>query len=156
MTTQSLWGPTDSGPTSNLDSSRKFLEELWEIALKANPSLTVEMFDALLDKSIKMLEEEKPKFDTTHVAFREFLLEALNAGTVSVTFRKVTGNKDIRTMLCTRNQEQIGKAGKGGGGVAPSSNEDPMKDTNVRVFDLDVAGWRSFRWDTIIDYCLEE
>lgn len=134
-----------------------FIEELWGVAKTANPFITVPVFEALLDSAIDMIDQhnETKKVDTTHRAFKEFLTEALNEGPVSVTFRKVSDGK-TRVMLCTRNQYTIAehqkKFGQPGGGSA-TTNE---TGEHLKVYDLEQHGWRSFRWDSIITYCLEE
>lgn len=87
----------------------------------------------------------------THPEFKTFLKDSLNAGSVSVTFTKVDGTK--RVMLCTRNPGKI---------TAQYTKENKTdsviteSETAIRVFDLEKSAWRSFKWASIIEFCIEE
>jgi hypothetical protein len=79
---------------------------------------------------------------------RQLLLDALYAGPITVSFTKVNG--DRRDMLCTlkkdllpiRPEPKTDKTDK------PARKENP----NVQsVWDLTAKGWRSFRWENIIE-----
>ena len=71
------------------------------------------------------------------------LLEALQKGQVTVTFKKIdTG--DIRVMPCTL-QPEILKAN----GVTIDINYSPTDMEAFPVWSLDKGAWRSFRLDTV-------
>ena len=64
-----------------------------------------------------------------------------------IEFTKVNG--DYRKMICTLNESVVPKAEK----------EDPLSQKKVRavnpevcvVYDVNAKGWRSFRWDSVIE-----
>jgi|TARA_R100000541_G_scaffold54377_3_gene62864 hypothetical protein len=78
-------------------------------------------------------------------SFHEYKL-ALEQGECSVSFMKVSGEE--RTMRCTLKKSMIPNASK----------SDPLSQTKIRelsekvipCWDLDAAGWRSFRVDNVI------
>jgi len=78
---------------------------------------------------------------------RNEILDALHKGDVIVEFTKVNG--DYRKMICTLNESVVPKAEK----------EDPLSQKKVRavnpevcvVYDVNAKGWRSFRWDSVIE-----
>ena len=71
---------------------------------------------------------------------RTELNEALQ-GEVRVTFTKVDGTE--RVMLCTQNPDLMNIA-------MAEYNEDPRPQTdNVRVYDVEASGWRSFNIPTV-------
>ena len=66
---------------------------------------------------------------------REVVLEMLRKNIMVVTFTKVDGTE--RTMRCTLLPEYV-----------PVPQGQPMKEStaqNISVWDVDAAGWRSFR-----------
>ena len=73
--------------------------------------------------------------------------QQLREGEVAVEFTKVNG--DYRKMICTLNESVVPKAEK----------EDPLSQKKVRavnpevcvVYDVNAKGWRSFRWDSVMD-----
>ena len=75
------------------------------------------------------------------------ILENLRNGEVTVTFTKVNGDK--RVMTCTLNESVIPK---------PEKTE-PLTQKKVRainpevcsVWDVNAKGWRSFRWDNVVE-----
>ena len=78
---------------------------------------------------------------------RNEILNALKQGDVIVEFTKVNG--EYRKMICTLNES-----------VVPSAEKtDPLSQKKVRsvnpevcvVYDVNAKGWRSFRWDSVID-----
>lgn len=88
------------------------------------------------------MNESQPKVDQSE------LKELLHGDKdVCVTFTKRDGTS--RTMRCTTAEGRIpaDKAPKGTGTVAVS-------DAVQRVFDCEVQAWRSFRWDSVIEYKL--
>lgn len=70
------------------------------------------------------------------------LLEALGKGVVTVTFTKSDGSE--RTMRCTRASSYIPLE------HAPKSDtsKEEIVD-NIRVFDVEKQGWRSFNFSTL-------
>jgi len=71
---------------------------------------------------------------------RTELNEALQ-GKVRVTFTKADGTE--RAMLCTQNPDLMNIA-------MAEYNEDPRPQTdNVRVYDIEAGGWRSFNIPTV-------
>ena len=70
------------------------------------------------------------------------LLEALGKGVVTVTFTKRDGTE--RTMRCTRSTSYIPLE------QAPKSDTSKEEITdNIRVFDVENQGWRSFNFSTL-------
>jgi len=73
--------------------------------------------------------------------------QQLKEGEVVIEFTKING--DYRKMTCTLSKDIIPKATK----------KDPLTEEKVRkinpevcvVYDTNANGWRSFRWDTLID-----
>lgn len=78
----------------------------------------------------------------------QFYLSLLKVNICSVTFIKVNG--DTRVMRCTLNPSVIP--------VSEYSEDKLKEDTEtqgaskdvIRVYDLEVMGWRSFRVDSVI------
>ena len=68
------------------------------------------------------------------------LLESLSEGRVTVLFTKKNGTD--RTMICTRNIDMIDEEYHPKGIMIESDN-------NIRAFDLEKNGWRSFNFDTV-------
>lgn len=68
------------------------------------------------------------------------LLESLSEGRVTVLFTKKNGTD--RTMICTRNIDMIDEEYHPKGTMIESDN-------NIRAFDLEKNGWRSFNFDTV-------
>jgi len=74
---------------------------------------------------------------------RAKLLEALQKGQVTVTFKKIdTG--ELRIMPCTLNPDAL-KAN----GVTSTINYSPNEMEAFPVWSLDKNAWRSFRLDTV-------
>lgn len=79
---------------------------------------------------------------------KDDLKSKLASGLVKVKFTKVNGEE--RTMVCTLNDEI----------VPPATKEDPLTQKKVRavneevqvVYDVEKDGWRSFRWDNLVEY----
>jgi len=77
---------------------------------------------------------------------KEDVKSALKTETLSVVFKKVSGEK--REMNCTLSESV----------VPPATKTDPMSQKKIRklneevcsVWDVDNSGWRSFRWDSVI------
>lgn len=73
------------------------------------------------------------------------LLASLGAGIVTVVFTKKDGT--ARTMKCTRNMTLVESEHH------PKSSTEDETD-NVRVFDLENQGWRSFNFTSITQITL--
>lgn len=79
---------------------------------------------------------------------KDDLKSKLQSGLVQVKFTKVNGEE--RTMVCTLNDDI----------VPPATKEDPLTQKKVRaineevqvVYDVEKDGWRSFRWDSLVEY----
>jgi hypothetical protein len=72
------------------------------------------------------------------------ILSALSTEKVQVIFTKLTGER--RVMNCTKNTQFIPPS------QLPAVNEANMGTDYVRVFDLDINEWRSFRKSSVISY----
>ena len=68
------------------------------------------------------------------------MLELLHAGQCTVTFTKTTGEQ--RVMKCSLNSADLPITESKGSGRAENAN-------TIRVWDLEKAGWRSFRVDSV-------
>ena len=73
------------------------------------------------------------------------LLNALSKGTVTVTFQKVNQD-EIRVMPCTLNEKVLTANGQK---ITPASEEVIH---HTAVWSIDSAGWRSFRFDTVVGW----
>ena len=75
------------------------------------------------------------------------ILGNLKTGEVVVTFTKVNGDK--RVMTCTLNEAVL----------PPAKKDEPLTQKKVRainpevcsVWDVNAQGWRSFRWDNVVE-----
>jgi hypothetical protein len=77
---------------------------------------------------------------------RNVLVFLLQEGIVNVTFTKKDGSK--RILRATLQQDKIPQQNKPKG-------DNPWRTKSEEaqaVFDLDNDGWRSFRWDSVVDY----
>ncbi len=78
---------------------------------------------------------------------KEEIQQQLKEGEVVIEFNKING--DYRKMTCTLSKDIIPKATK----------KDPLTEEKVRkvnpevcvVYDVNAPGWRSFRWDGLIE-----
>jgi len=84
--------------------------------------------------------------DTNIVELREGYLQALREGVCEVIFTKKDGTD--RRMLCTLDMSGIPAEDvpKSDGNVTAVNTE------SVRVYDLEVEGWRSFRIDSVKEF----
>ena len=74
------------------------------------------------------------------------LLEALQTGLVTVTFKKIdTG--ELRIMPCTLNEDILKE-----NGVTSTINYSPNNVEAFPVWSLDKNAWRSFRLDTVVQW----
>lgn len=78
-------------------------------------------------------------------AIREDVLQKLRTGEATVRFTKVDGSE--RTMRCTLAESSIptDKRPKEGSSSSTAGSA-------LRVFDLDIGEWRSFRLESLITY----
>ena len=80
----------------------------------------------------------------------ETIKEVLREGIVEVKFTKVNGEE--RTMLATLNMDLIPID------MLPKQDSDAIVEPSVpnlnvqRVYDVEADGWRSFRWDSLIEW----
>ena len=78
---------------------------------------------------------------------KEKIIADLKAGICTVTFTKVNGDK--RIMRCTLEasllpeQKDLEEA---------TQNKRKVNPDALAVFDTEAKGWRSFRWDSLIEY----
>lgn len=77
----------------------------------------------------------------------EFDFEALKRGVVRVTFTKKDGTE--RVMRCTQDMDFLANTD------LPIGTGVPYTDKQVRVFDLEIAEWRSFLKDSVTDFVVE-
>ena len=77
----------------------------------------------------------------------EFDFDALKRGIVRVTFTKKDGSN--RVMRCTQDMDFLANTD------LPTGNGTPYTDKQVRVFDLDLAEWRSFIRDSVTEFVVE-
>lgn len=79
---------------------------------------------------------------------REEVKNLLRENKCSVTFEKVNG--DIRKMLCTLDSTLIPKEE-----VETGEKRTKLENQDVLpVYDLEVNGWRSFRWNSLKEFVL--
>ena len=79
---------------------------------------------------------------------KDDLNSKLQSGLVQIKLTKVNGEE--RTMVCTLNDDI----------VPPATKEEPLTQKKVRaineevqvVYDVEKDGWRSFRWDSLVEY----
>lgn len=77
---------------------------------------------------------------------KQKLIEALREGEVSITFKKVSST--TRVMTATLNEMRL----------PPRETESTNKAKNddvLNVWSVDDSGWRSFRWDNLIDWTVD-
>jgi hypothetical protein len=74
---------------------------------------------------------------------KKMITNALHGMVVELTFTKKDGTE--RVMNCTLNEEHLP--------VTEAKEETKERKTNddvLAVYDVDAEGWRSFRWDSLI------
>ena len=72
------------------------------------------------------------------------LLSALSEGVVTVSFTKVNGER--RDMQCTLNAAYLPV-------VESAGNSKRKENPDVQsVYDVNAQGWRSWRWDNVIEF----
>jgi hypothetical protein len=78
---------------------------------------------------------------------KEQIVSALKSGSCSVTFEKKDGA--LRKMKCTLNHQIIPKLEITESKEKRSRVENPDV---LPVYDIEAQGWRSFRWDSLIEF----
>lgn len=81
---------------------------------------------------------------------RDELLAALHNGVVTVSFTKVNGER--RDMQCTLNKDYLPV-------VESTRNSNTTRRQNPdtqSVYDINAKGWRSWRWENVIEYEYED
>ena len=73
--------------------------------------------------------------------FREWVRTMLRQGILQVTFQKKDGS--LREMTCTLQSGFIPEEN------VPTGAGKAKNDEAIAVYDLEVEGWRSFRWDSV-------
>ena len=84
-------------------------------------------------------------FDDKHG--RELINNFLHVGLCEVDFIKADGT--FRTMKCTLNEEVISEYADWDEVKPKGNGTNSASDTVQRVFDVEVGGWRSFRFDSV-------
>lgn len=80
----------------------------------------------------------------TDSEFQKWLKGVLREGVTTITFTKKNG--DERVMKCTLNEEYLPSIEKEASEI---SEVRQTSNTSLSVFDIEVNGWRSFRWDSV-------
>ena len=83
----------------------------------------------------------------TKTVDKEQIVSALKIGACTVTFEKKDGA--LRKMKCTLNSQLIPTLEIDEGRVRRTRAENPDV---LPVYDIEAAGWRSFRWDLLIEF----
>lgn len=79
--------------------------------------------------------------DHSDPTFRQWLLDMLHVGPVSITFTKTDGTE--REMNCTLDKQVVPEYQN------KTSREKVKNEDVVAVWDLDKQAWRSFRFDSL-------
>lgn len=95
-----------------------------------------------LDMSDKEANYYNTADETERTAFRDWIKDALHDQVVVVEFKKADGT--LRTMNCTL-KEELGATYT----VTEGKEHKKTSPDVCVVWDTDVKGWRSFRWDRI-------
>jgi hypothetical protein len=79
---------------------------------------------------------------------KQQILEELHNGVITVSFTKVNGER--RDMQCTLNEALLPERPETveTADIKPVRKENP---TVQSVWDVDAKGWRSFRWENVIE-----
>jgi hypothetical protein len=83
------------------------------------------------------------KFDFSDVETRNWLRDLLKSEVVTLTFTKKDGSQ--REMVATLSESRIPKSEKS----TESAGTRKYSDEAQPVYDIEAAGWRSFRWDSL-------
>jgi len=120
----------------SLDDIPEELVEHWNLREQMEDRIDWDSEDEIefSDVPVEFIEQED----------RDWLIDKLrNEDNVIVTFQKVDGTE--RKMFCTLSESKIPKD------QAPKGSGKAQSSESLAVFDLEKSGWRSFRWDSIID-----
>jgi hypothetical protein len=90
-------------------------------------------------------DEVRRKEELNHPNFRKWFAGLLKEIEVNLTFKKANG--EIRKMRCTLNEELIPDDKK-----STSNGKRKSPQDSIAVYDLDKQDWRSFRYDSIIEF----
>lgn len=90
-------------------------------------------------------DEKRRKEELNHPNFKKWFGGLLKEIEVELTFKKVNG--EIRKMRCTLNEEKIPEDKKTTG-----NGKRKIPTDSIAVFDLEKQDWRSFRYDSIIEF----
>tara|TARA_B110000503_G_scaffold74090_1_gene114424 strand:+ start:1809 stop:2093 length:285 start_codon:yes stop_codon:yes gene_type:complete len=82
---------------------------------------------------------------------KDGVIANLKDGVCEVTFTKVNGEE--RVMQCTLNPDLLPElpTAKPDEGTAAKPKKAPNPDVQP-VYDINAAGWRSFRWDSVTNF----
>ncbi len=72
--------------------------------------------------------------------FKKWLLGHLKFGPVTLVFDKKDGEE--RRMLCTLHSDLVPE-------IKSEENKKKVNDDICVVYDIEIKGWRSFRWDSV-------
>ena len=92
-------------------------------------------------------DEARRKEELNHPNFKKWFSGLLKEIEVDLEFTKANGER--RKMRCTLNEELIPEDKKPKGSTRKSPED------TIAVFDLDKQDWRSFRYDSIIEFAGE-
>lgn len=87
---------------------------------------------------------------------QEEIKKALQEGVCTVTFTKVNG--DERVMTCTTKEDLLpAKPVQEVGTEEPVETKTKKLNPDIHaVYDVKAEGWRSFRWDSLKDFGMEQ
>lgn len=74
---------------------------------------------------------------------RDEMIELLKQGTCEVTFNKING--DERVMTCTLHESQLPEQ-------TSTGNVRPINEHVISAWDVNAAGWRSFRVENVTKF----
>jgi hypothetical protein len=113
---------------------------------KARPfSVSQEEYDNRWDAIFNRDVKEEPMLDMD-VVFRENACYELKNGICTVVFEKKDGSE--RVMNCTLLNEHIPIE------QLPKGLKVNDNSNSISVWDVDVEGWRSFRWDSVKSFAV--
>jgi hypothetical protein len=80
--------------------------------------------------------------------------DALHANVCTVTFTKVNG--DERVMQCTLKEDLLPAQIDVEESIQESIQKKKLNPDVLAVYDVTAQGWRSFRWDSLKDFKVEQ
>ena len=96
-----------------------------------------------MNATVENLQEQ---LDNVNEQIREKYIETLREGVCRVIFTKQNGEE--RNMLCTLDMSGIPEKDV----PKTDGNKTAVNTESVRVYDLEVEGWRSFRVDSVKEF----